>query len=155
MAVSARAAREGGLAAKFAGVSLIGFVTDATLLHFGVSLGLAPAWARVVSLFCAMQVTFTINGLHVFRCLSWRKLPRQWAGYMASGGVGNFCNYWIFVTLVSLHWPVVSNHLFALGAGSFIAWMINFTGARLLAFREPSDALGILEPGAEACRPRR
>jgi putative flippase GtrA len=144
--------REAGLAMKFAGVSLIGLATDVGLLHVIVAAGVAPVWARVISLFCAMQVTFVINGVHVFRCLDRKRLPHQWACYMASGGFGNICNYWIFVTLVSLHRPLVSDPLLDVAIGSFCAWMINFIGARFLVFRETGEVLKALagcddEPG--------
>jgi putative flippase GtrA len=126
---------EARLALTFGGVGLIGFVVDASLLHVGLAVGL-PAWAaRMVSLFCAMQATFTINGLHVFRSLDRKRLVRQWTGYMLANGFGNFCNYWIFLTLVSLRWPVVSNHYAALAIGSLTAWAINFAGTRLFVFR--------------------
>ncbi len=124
-------------AAKFAAVSLVGFGTDALLLHLGMGAGLSPAWARVVSLGCAMQVTFLLNGLQVFRCLKRAELPRQWVSYMGGTAVGNFCNYGIFVTLVSTHWPVVSAPLFALVVGAATAWMINYSCARLLVFGRP------------------
>jgi putative flippase GtrA len=127
--------RELRLALSFGGVGLIGFCVDALLLHAGLELGLAAWAARIISLTCAMQTTFTVNGLVVFRSLDRQRLPRQWLAYMLSNGFGNFCNYWIFLTLVSLHRPVVSNHYLALAVGSGCAWAINFAGARLLAFR--------------------
>ena len=127
---------ERSLAVKFASVSLVGFATDATLLHLGIAAGVSPAWARVFSLFSAMQVTFLINGLFVFKCLDLSRPWRQWATYMASNGFGNFCNYWIFVTLVSTHWPIASVPMFALAVGAFTAWMINYSCARLLVFRK-------------------
>jgi putative flippase GtrA len=130
------------LVLKYAGVSLIGFLTDAVLLHLGVALGLQPAWARLISLSVAMQVTFTINGLHVFRCLALTSLPRQWVSYMVTNAFGNFCNYWIFVSLVSTHWPVVSNHLFALAVGSLAAWVANYTSTRYLVFRKGNSPKG-------------
>jgi len=129
------ALREAVLGLKYLGVSLTGFVVDAVLLHIGVELGLEAAWARVISLICAMQVTFILNGLHVFRGLDRRRLPHQWLAYMASNGFGNFCNYWIFVTLVSLHWRVASDHLFALTMGSLSAWVINYCATRFFVFR--------------------
>ena len=134
------AAAEGRLVGKYVGVSLIGFVTDASLLHIGVALGLQPAWARLISLFCAMQLTFLLNGLHVFRGLDRKRLPHQWLSYMVSNGFGNFCNYWIFVTMVSTRWPVVSNHLVAIGAGSLTAWVINYTSTRFFVFRKAKAA---------------
>ena len=126
--------REARLALTFGGVGLIGFCVDAALLHLGLEAGL-PAWAaRAISLFCAMQATFTINGLHVFRCLDRKRLVRQWVAYMLANGIGNLANYWIFLTLVSLHWRLISNHYFALAVGCFAAWLINFAGTRLFAF---------------------
>jgi putative flippase GtrA len=122
------------LALKFMGVSLIGFATDALLLQLGVSSGLQAAWSRLISLGVAMQVTFLINALFVFHAHDRSRWPRQWLRYMVSNGFGNFCNYWIFVTLVSTHWPIASNRLFALSVGAFCAWMMNFASARFVVF---------------------
>jgi putative flippase GtrA len=135
MATFKSAGWECGLALKFAAVSLLGFATDASLLHLGLKFGLQPAWARVISLFCAMQVTFAVNRKHVFRAEAGCGLWRQWASYMASNGFGNFCNYWIFVTLVSLHRPMTDNRLIDLCIASFCAWMMNYACARLVVFR--------------------
>jgi len=141
-----------GLAAKFAAVGLVGYSVDATLLNLGLRAGLQPDWARVVSLVCAMQATFAINGLVVFRCLEWSRLPRQWAGYMAANGFGNFCNYWIFLTLVSTHWRIIGAPMFALTAGSACAWMINYVGTRFLVFA--SAAVGLRAAAAAKQRAR-
>lgn len=155
--------REARLALAFGGVGLIGFCVDAALLHLGLEAGL-PAWAaRIVSLFFAMQATFTINGLHVFRCLDRRKAVRQWIGYMLANGFGNFCNYWIFVTLVSTHWQTVSNHYVALATGSLSAWMINFAGTRLFVFGptlakiicDETDTASPLEGASDESKARR
>ena len=71
------ARREGVVGMKYACVSLTGFAVDAVLLHILIAEGLEPAWSRVVSLIVAMQVTFLINGLFVFKTLTRRRLPRQ------------------------------------------------------------------------------
>jgi putative flippase GtrA len=67
---------------------------------------------------------------------------------MATNGVGNFCNYWIFVTLSSLHGRLVSEPFVALAISAATAFVINFAGARLLVFgrerlqpRRPAAAL--------------
>lgn len=126
---------EARLAATYSAVSLAGFIVDALVLHAGLRIGLAPAWARVISLACAMQVTFLINGIHVFgRLESGPGVMRQWAGYMVANGFGNLCNYWVFVTLVSTHWRIVANPLFAMTMGSACAWTINYAGTRFLVF---------------------
>ena len=139
------------MALRFAAVGLVGFAIDAALLRLGIGLGLHAALARAVSLFCAMQVTFAINGVVVFRCLTVRKLAGQWAGYMLANGFGNLCNYWIFVTLVSTHWPVIANPYVALVAGSITAYLINYAGTRLLVFGKGGAAL--VAARRQACGP--
>ncbi|MBV8684832.1 MAG: GtrA family protein [Caulobacteraceae bacterium] len=134
MAISETTAHEARLAMKFAAVGLVGFVVDAILLKIGLAMRLGPAWARLISLSLAMQVTFAINRKHVFRCRGSEGLPRQWCAYMATNGFGNFCNYWIFVTLSSLHGQLVAEPLIALPISAFTAYLINYTGARLLVF---------------------
>jgi putative flippase GtrA len=134
MGQGAATGRKAPLALKFVGVSLVGFATDALLLQLGVASGLQAAWSRVISLGVAMQVTFIINALFVFHAHDRSRWLTQWLRYMLSNGVGNFCNYWIFVTLVSTHWPVMSNRLFALSVGAFCAWMMNFASAQFVVF---------------------
>ena len=120
---------------KFTLVSGLGFAADATVLHMLMEAGAPPAWARVVSLFCAMQVTFLVNGVLVFRCLDRARPWRQWASYMLAHGLGNFCNYWLFITLVSLHRPPWSWPLAALAIASVLAWAMNYLAARYVVFR--------------------
>jgi putative flippase GtrA len=122
------------LLAKFSGVALIGFAVSAAVLHLGLEAGLRPWAARLVALVCAMNVTFLINGRFVFHALTRERFFKQWAAYVANSAFGNFCNYWVFVTLESTHRPVIGNPYLALLAGSVVAWAINFTGARFLVF---------------------
>ena len=129
-----RAVREVGLAITFGAVGLIGLTIDAALFRAGVAVHAPAAAARAVSLFFAMQATFTINGLHVFRCLTREKLAGQWFGYMAANSAGNLCNYLIFLVLVSWRQPVVSNAYVALCAGGVAAWAINYGVTRLFVF---------------------
>ena len=146
--------REAGLALKFGAVGCIGFITDTTILKIGVAAGFAPAAVRIVSLLVAMQVTFLVNGLVVFRCLDARRAPRQWACYMGSNGVGNFCNYWIFLGLISSDLPIVSGKLAALAIGSLTAWAINFIGARIFAFGEKGLLISLMNRArGRVCEP--
>ncbi len=131
-------AKVGGKERKLMGLySLVagaGFATDAAILHLGLAIHIEPAFARAISLISAMQVTFLINGLLVFKCLERDRWPLQWAGYMLTNGFGNLCNYFVFVTLASLHDRFWSNHWLGLVAGGLVAWAINYTSARLLVF---------------------
>jgi putative flippase GtrA len=142
---------EAGLAARFAGVGLIGLAIDATLLKIGLSLHLTPAVARLISLALAMQVTFTINRVLVFHCAEKGTLLRHWGGYMLTNGFGNFCNYWIFLTLGSLHGSPVSRPFVALPISAFAAYLINYAGVRLVVFgRDRTARRAALKPGPGA-----
>jgi putative flippase GtrA len=126
---------EARLAVRHMAASGVGFAVDFAVLHLAMRWGLEPAWARVASLACAVNATFLVNGLMVFRCLAaGRECLRQWLTYLAAGAFGNLCNYWIFVTLVSLHRPVLSVPSVALCAAAAGAWMLNYASARLLVF---------------------
>lgn len=131
----AAAVREGRLVLAFSAVSLLGLAVDAVVLQLLIGAGMPAAWARVISLLSALQVTYVLNALHVFRVGDRGRPWRRWAAYMSSSGSGAFCNYWIFLTLVSTHWKGVSRPMVALCAGAFIAWLISYLGARFLVFR--------------------
>jgi putative flippase GtrA len=132
--------KEGRLAILYSLTAGLGFLTDVTVLKIGMSLGLDAAWARALSLFCAMQTTFWVNALFVFRCREPRRWPMQWLRYMAGNGVGNLCNYLLFTTLLSLHRPILSNRWLAVGLGGLLAWVINYACARLLVFNTAKAA---------------
>ncbi len=138
--VRSKVHREGRMALKYTAVSLLGFATDYLLLQAGTSLGLSPAAARIVSLVGAMHVTFLVNGLMVFGCLERHRAVRQWARYMASNGLGNVCNYWIYLAFVSARLPIVSEPVVALGAGGLAAWTINYASTRFLVFHKRTGA---------------
>ena len=126
--------RESVLVGGHVVVSLIGFAVDAVLLTTSLGSGLHAPVARLISLFCAMQTTFVLNGLFVFRTLTLKGLPHQWARYMACNGAGNLVNYLLFVGLLATRSPVVSNHYVALSIAAATAWAINYSGARLWTF---------------------
>jgi len=127
-------------ALKFAAVGGVGFLTDITVLRLTRLEGLSPFVGRAISLTCAMQVTFLINGLLVFGCLKAATWPRQWLGYMSTNGVGNLCNYLIFSGLVLSSLPVISRHGWALVIGSVTAYAINYLFVRLLVFGRPQTS---------------
>lgn len=132
--------REGLTALKFAAVGGLGFLTDVSVLHLGLHvLRLSPFEARAISLACAMQVTFLVNGLVVFRCLDRGGWPRQWLGYMATNGLGNLINYLVFAGLVASRLPQVSRNGWALVIGSVLAYAFNFLCVRLVVFGRPKS----------------
>jgi len=119
---------------KFTAVALVGFTISAGILRLGLEAGLRPWAARLIALICAMNVTFLINRRFVFGALTRKRIFTQWTAYAANSAVGNFCNYWVFVTLESTHRAVIGDPYVALLAGSIVAWAINFTGARFVVF---------------------
>jgi putative flippase GtrA len=128
---------ETATALKFGAVGCVGFLIDITVLRLTRLEGLSPYVGRAISLTCAMQLTFLINGLLVFRCLSLASWPRHWLGYMGTNGIGNLCNYLIFSGLLLSGWPVVSRHGWALLIGSVAAYALNYLFVRLLVFGRP------------------
>lgn len=139
--------REGVTALKFAAVSGLGFLVDISVLHLGLhALALTPFQARAVSLTCAMQATFLVNGLFVFRCLTWRRWPRQWLAYMLTNGFGNLINYLVFAGLVLSRLPQVSRNGWALVIGSAIAYAFNFLSVRMMVFGRPRPRAAAGEP---------
>jgi putative flippase GtrA len=132
----ARVKHEISTVVKYSGVAMLGFVTDFALLKLGIGLGLEPAWARVISLSAAMQVTFFANGFLVFRRLHHRaRGVRQWLRYMLSNAVGNAANYFVYLAFYSSRWPIISHHIVALACGGVTAWAINYVATRWLVFR--------------------
>ena len=129
--------REGATIGGHMAVSLVGFGLDAVLLYTSMGSGLSAPVARLISLFWAMQATFVLNRWLVFRARDPLALPRQWLAYMGSNGLGNLVNYGCFVGLVATRAPLVSDRYVALCLAAFIAWCLNYCGARLVAFRTP------------------
>ena len=135
--------RECLVALKFGAVGCLGFLTDISVLHLSLhQLRLSPVEGRALSLTCAMQITFLVNGLLVFRCLTWRQGVRQWLAYMATNGVGNLINYLVFVGLIGSSLPEVSRNGWALVIGSVIAYAFNFACVRLMVFGAPKARTG-------------
>ena len=131
--------REAAVAAKFAAVGGIGFLTDITVLHLCLrGLQLSPFAGRAISLTCAMQVTFLVNGLFVFRCVSLARCGRQWLAYMGTNGLGNVLNYLVFAALVASELPQVSRNGWALVIGSLVAYAFNFLCVRFMVFGPPA-----------------
>lgn len=138
--MSAHLRREGLIALKFAAVGGLGFLTDISVLRFALRvLQLTPFEGRAISLTCAMQVTFLVNGLFVFRCLKLKACARQWTAYMATNGLGNLINYGVFAALVASGLPEVSRNGWALVIGSAIAYVFNFACTRLMVFGSPQQ----------------
>jgi len=127
-------AREASLAAKFAAVSLVGFLADYLALRAGEALGLGAALARLISLALALQVTFALSRWLVFHPSGPRGIAGEWWRFMVANGFGGACNYAIFVALTAARWPVVSGPWAALVLSAGAAYAINYAGTRLFVY---------------------
>ncbi len=127
-------ARELTLAVKFAAVCMIGFVVDAGGTKAGVMLGLSAPLSRFVALLAALQVTFVLSRWLVFHNAGQGSLAGQWWRYMIANGFGGFCNFGIFVALIALRWPFLSNLWVALVVSASTAYFINYAGTRLYVY---------------------
>jgi putative flippase GtrA len=122
------------LTLRYCAVSFCGLAVNIALLKLLTGVGLRPAYAQALALLAAVQTTFWLNAMVVFRSMHMRRWFHHWLAYMGAGGLGLICNYLIFTTLLSLHKPIVSNQIVAVCAGGFAAWVVNYTGARLVVF---------------------
>ncbi len=134
------------LLAGFVCVGAVGFMTDAGLLATGTTLGLSPLVARGNSVVVALQLTFLLNGLLVFRSLTPTAAAGQWFAYMVANGLGAACNYAIFAALTVSRIPHLSDRAPAFVAAAAIALVVNFAGARFWAFRQAGAASPMSPP---------
>ena len=134
MKLSQPLARELTLAVTFAVACLVGFLADLLAFKVALALGLGSSPARFIALGVAIQVSFVHSRWVVFRAGDHASLTREWARYMVANGLGALCNFWMFVTLVALKWPVISDRWVALVAASSAAYAINYAGTRLFVF---------------------
>lgn len=126
--------RELSLAARFAGVSMVGFLADYGALRGGMALGLGVQLARVVSLGLALQITFALSHALVFRERRHEDLLVEWRRFMLANGFGGLCNYWIFVSLMMVHWTGVFGSWTALMLAAGMSYAINYAGTRLFVY---------------------
>jgi putative flippase GtrA len=138
--VSAAERAEARLFIGFAVVGAVGFAADAGVFAAGTAAGLSPVLAKAISAAAALHVTFLLNGRFVFAALSARKLGRQWAGYMLSNGFGALVNLAIFTGLTASRLPYVSERWPAYAIAAALGLLVNYAGARLIAFRAPQSA---------------
>jgi len=140
-----------GLTLKYCAVSFCGLAVNIALLRLLTWGGLQAAYAQPLSLLAAVQATFWLNALIVFRSVQMRRWFRHWLAYMGASGLGLICNDLIFTTLLSLHKPLISTQLFAVCTGGFVAWVVNYTAARLVVFNSKLHRwIGALFSGPDA-----
>jgi putative flippase GtrA len=119
----------------FAAGGLLGFIVDAGIVQLLVGLEhWNPYLARIPSFVAAASVTWWWNRSFTFAHR--RHLPGgqewlRWILVMSAGAVLNYGTYALTVALFLTvrHWPALG-----VAAGSLVAAMLNFSGARTVVF---------------------
>ncbi|MFQ5625489.1 MAG: GtrA family protein [Methyloligellaceae bacterium] len=123
--------------ARFCGVGALGFLIDAGLLLWFIEfLGLNPFLARVFSIVLALTMTWAMHRNWTFASGNPDRLA-EWSRFATVNGAGGALNYLVYSAIL-LALPGTAPML-ALAAGSAIALLANFFGARLWAFRMPQS----------------
>ncbi len=120
---------------RFGVVGAIGFVVDGGLLWLLISLDISPYVARALSFPVAVVVTWVLNRNWTFVATRHAHPKGQFQRYFAVQVVGALSNYGVY-SLIILGFGVASAIVFwAFVAGSALGAVLNFCGARYVAFR--------------------
>lgn len=120
---------------RFGIVGTIGFVVDGGFLWFFISLDVSPYIARALSFPIAVVVTWALNRNWTFVATSHARPKGQFQRYFAVQVLGALSNYAVY-SLIIFGVGVASATVFwALVAGSAFGAVLNFCGARYVAFR--------------------
>nr|WP_221265729.1 GtrA family protein [Oleiagrimonas soli] len=123
-------------AALFAVGGAIGFVIDAGIVQMLVrGAGWDPYLARIPSFLAAASVTWWWNRRFSFAHRRGDDAHREWLRWMAVMAVGAVINYGTYALVLAFSdtaraWPAMG-----VAAGSCVAAIANFAGARKLVFR--------------------
>lgn len=119
----------------FVAVGAIGFLVDATILAILVH---GYEWgdytARIVSFLCAVTVTWYLNRKYAFAAGQTSNRRQEYTRYIAVQGTGMLINFLVYALCIETSalmdaWPVL-----ALAAGSVVALLFNYVGARVFVF---------------------
>jgi putative flippase GtrA len=123
--------------ALFCVSGVLAFVVDAGLTQTLVSVaGLDPFSARALSFPVAVTCTWLFNRRYTFRPSRDLTLHREWMLYVSTQAVGlavNLSTYAVLVwgSAVAAAWPAL-----AVAAGSVAGLLVNYLGAKRVAFAD-------------------
>lgn len=124
---------------RFAAVGTGGLVVDIAVLWAAIAVfGLNPYAGRFPSFLAAVTFTWAANRHLTFgtaRAREWKHMPAEWLRFTAVSLFGFAVNYAVYAALISLTPPPFSNPFLAAFIGSLAGMMVNYTGAKRLAFR--------------------
>ncbi|MDG2375029.1 MAG: GtrA family protein [Woeseiaceae bacterium] len=122
---------------RFAVVGTIGFVIDAGVLLYVLSLDFDFYSARAISFLCAVTCTWLLNRVFTFRDRN-EDLVGQWVRFASVNLIGGLINYGIYAVLVWQLAIVQTWPMLGVAAGSIAGMFINFALSRRYVF-EHSD----------------
>ena len=130
-----RLRREGVFLIRFLVVGAGITALDAGLTTLFHAFGLTYVIGRIIAMAIAMNVSFVFNWAWAFKELRGQPIGQQWLGFVIANSAGATLNY--FVGWAVSKPGAVFEHSYALAviSGSLAGTVINFTGSRLLGFR--------------------
>lgn len=127
---------------RFGLVGAGGFIVDTSMLFLMHRvLGLDPYSARAISMFTAMNCTWTGNRLITFRhhaATSPREIAVEWSRFIAANAFGALVNYVVYTLVVAFAPAPANSPYFGLVCGVAGGLMLNFTLSKRLVFRTKS-----------------
>ncbi len=118
---------------RFALVGVVGFLVDAGVLTFALSLGANFYTGRVFSFFCAVTATWYMNRIYTFASQDPRLLC-EWGCFVSTNAFGGLINFAIYALLVSTIGLFASYPVAAIGVGSVAGLLWNFIVSHQLVF---------------------
>jgi len=119
----------------FAIGGVVGFLVDAAIVEVLVrQAGWNPYMARVPSFLVAASVTWAWNRYLSFAHRRGRDRRREWLRWVGVMSLGAGVNYGIYAVLIALSATIRAWPAAGVAAGSALAAVVNFTGARRIVF---------------------
>ncbi len=120
---------------RFGAVGALGFAVDALVLTWLVRVG---GWdlyeSRWLSFALAVTVTWGLNRRFTFGQRASRNRSREYGRYVAVQGLGALINLGVYAGVL-MAWPALAAWpVLPLAAGSGVAMLFNFIGARSFAY---------------------
>ena len=120
---------------RFGAVGGVGFVVDGGLLWLLLANGFDPYLARALSFPVAVVVTWALNRNWTFRATRDASAAGQFRRYFGVQVVGTLSNYLVYSLIIGVFGTAGFTIFCAFALGSALGAIINFCGARYIAFR--------------------
>jgi putative flippase GtrA len=120
---------------RFGAVGGVGFVVDGGLLWLLIGLEFNPYLARALSFPVAVVVTWALNRNWTFRATRDASKKGQFRRYFGVQIIGSLTNYLIYSAVIGFFGTESVTIFLGFALGSFFGALLNFLGARHVAFR--------------------